>query len=361
MNRVSTLLSGPFVPPPGHLWSVHILRGIAALLVVCEHIIGRPPYPEFNRLFAWLDGLGHFGVVCFFVISGFVLPRSLGPEYSPKHFGRFLLRRAIRIEPTYLAAVLLTAASVFLVTRIAPGAIPWTPSLPLIIQHAFYLIPFTDNQWLLPVFWTLAVEFQFYLAIGLLYPIMLAAHRLSPTFGYATAVAFSFLVLLAPMVPQVQLLKYSPYFSLGLLLDRHCHARLPLARFVASVAGVSAVALMAGHHAHHWSIGVLTVLLILLWRAAGPMGGKFQRLLVVLGSLSYSWYVIHQLVANLGETTARFIAGRPSFSMQTLAVNLVPVAAFVGSLLAAWLLYKTVEKPTHEMARRLPTRRTSPV
>ena len=357
--QATVLSSGSFTPPPGHLWSVHILRGIASFLVVCEHIIGRPPYPEFNHLFQWLDGLGHFGVVCFFVISGFVLPRSLGPEYSLNRLGPFLLRRAIRIEPTYLASVLLTVAAVFLLTRVAPGAAPWNPTLPLIFQHALYLVPFTDSEWLLPVYWTLAVEFQFYLVVGLLYPAVLAAHRSSPRLGYVVAAAFSLLTLTASSLPQVQLLKYSPFFALGLLIDRHCHARLHGFWFLAVILGVSGVALAGGINPHYWAAGLMTVFIILSWNPPGPQGGRIQRGLVFLGTISYSWYVIHQLVANLGETTARFLAARPGIPLHQLVVNAVPVASFAGSLLAAWLLYKIVEKPTHEAARRLPLRRKS--
>jgi hypothetical protein len=86
----------------GHIDSVHLMRGIAALLVVVEHIIGRYGYAAFNSLLWFFDELGQVGVAGFFVISGIVLPLSLGKSFRWQRFPRFLLRRIVRIEFTYL-------------------------------------------------------------------------------------------------------------------------------------------------------------------------------------------------------------------------------------------------------------------
>jgi peptidoglycan/LPS O-acetylase OafA/YrhL len=61
--------------------SVHLLRGVAAMLVVLEHIVRREPYAFFNSIFWCADGLDGVGVSAFFVISGLVLPLSLGVDY----------------------------------------------------------------------------------------------------------------------------------------------------------------------------------------------------------------------------------------------------------------------------------------
>jgi peptidoglycan/LPS O-acetylase OafA/YrhL len=59
--------------------------------------------------FGVFDGFskfGYLGVDVFFVISGFVIPYSLwGREYSLRQFPRYMIRRAVRLEPPYLASV----------------------------------------------------------------------------------------------------------------------------------------------------------------------------------------------------------------------------------------------------------------
>jgi len=80
------------------------LRLIAAILVIAHHarvLNGRPPLVLGHGL-----DLGALGVGVFFVISGYLVAGSL--ERSPR-IGAFLVRRALRIFPGLLAALLVTA------------------------------------------------------------------------------------------------------------------------------------------------------------------------------------------------------------------------------------------------------------
>jgi peptidoglycan/LPS O-acetylase OafA/YrhL len=154
-----------------HFESVHLLRGIAAMLVLIDH--------SFRSIYFWdvpwfdkaILNLGQIGVSVFFVISGFVLPLSLQKSYRFQDFPRFLARRFVRIEPTYLASMVVAIAWVWTATRMAPNATPWQFDLGQIGAHLLYLVPFTNYEWVNGVYWTLAIEFQFYLFIGALFPI----------------------------------------------------------------------------------------------------------------------------------------------------------------------------------------------
>ena len=59
----------------------------------------------------------------------------------------------------------------------APGfqgrPIDWTPAQ--IAGHLGYLNTFLGLAWLNPVYWSLAIEFQFYILIGLAMPALVAA------------------------------------------------------------------------------------------------------------------------------------------------------------------------------------------
>ena len=79
--------------------SIEALRGLAALMVVAAHYVAliRPQGPG-------LWGLASTGVDLFFVLSGFVFARLLAqPGFSVR---AHLLRRALRLYPLYLLALL---------------------------------------------------------------------------------------------------------------------------------------------------------------------------------------------------------------------------------------------------------------
>ncbi len=96
--------------PQGFLPRIESMRGIAALTVVGFHVsnqlsagpaLGWFDGFAFRILTAFFNGFG--AVVIFFVLSGFVLARSLDANSDPT---RFIRNRFFRLFP---AAILLTA------------------------------------------------------------------------------------------------------------------------------------------------------------------------------------------------------------------------------------------------------------
>jgi peptidoglycan/LPS O-acetylase OafA/YrhL len=127
------------------------LRAIAVALVFVEHFGG-----TINRYFPL--SAGSIGVGCFFVLSGFLITGILlesfdrHPENKALAWRSFYTRRAARLVPAYFLVLL--ALVIFGIEPIA-GSWPW---------HAAYL----TNVWIAlgnpsNVFWSLAVEEQFYL------------------------------------------------------------------------------------------------------------------------------------------------------------------------------------------------------
>ncbi|AOY83930.1 acyltransferase [Moorena producens JHB] len=336
-----------------YLNSIHVLRGIAALLVVCEHIVGRSPYSTFNQYFGWLNNLGHYGVVAFFVISGFLLPFSLGEDYNLNKYGRFMLRRVVRIEPTYLGSIALSCVVIFVITRIAPNAEPWMPSVKQILSNIFYLVPFTNDTWILGVYWTLAIEFQFYVIIGLLHPGFRRLSQQSTLNISFISILFSLLVFASPWCEPLQLIKYSPYFALGILLAMQFRYKLPYPNLVLTLIAITIPAILSGLALSEWLIGLVTFFIILYWKPPSLSDSLLGRALLFGGTISYSWYVTHQLLASVGESVAKFISSQSSLPLRDILVNLVPVGVFVFSIIFAWLLYILIEKPTHKLARRI--------
>ena len=144
------------------------LRGVAILLVAFFHADGMlsvtegtwvSPFPAFIHA-------GHTGVTLFFVLSAFLLSRPFLRDASgSSNVSRrnFFKRRALRILPLYWVVVI---ASTLISARsgdftLADG-VPYLFFLNSFPGGAVPMFPFSD------VWWSLATEAQFYLALPLL-------------------------------------------------------------------------------------------------------------------------------------------------------------------------------------------------
>jgi len=139
---------------PGFNEGIHLLRGLAALMVVFFHAggsVAHDKYQGFKPIADYTGGLA-IGVDLFFVISGFVisLPLFIGKTL---HIPSFLRNRALRIYPlTMLTAAIVLSVNFFLFSREANTAQ---------LISSFLLVP-TPQDPVPIVLWTLQQEVLFY-------------------------------------------------------------------------------------------------------------------------------------------------------------------------------------------------------
>jgi peptidoglycan/LPS O-acetylase OafA/YrhL len=365
-------------PPPRAVRRRDIqgLRAVAVLLVVLYH--AGAPVPG-----------GFIGVDVFFVVSGFVIYGLLQRELAGT--GRislvgFYLRRARRLLPalavlcvaTAVAAALLVSPLSAAQETLGDGIVATATSLAnvfICVNYGGYFQLTTNSNPLLHT-WSLAVEEQFYLvfpvllllgwlalrrrgrrwAIGL----MVVAGLLS--LAVAVAVAYA-----APMVSVLlgrfggpgmasQLGFYAPAsraweFLAGVLVALVLFGRTPRPAVRAAL-GVAGAALLVGGALRLDGAdpfpGYLATLPVaatvaLLIAGAGAAIGPVSRVLatrpaVVVGDLSYSWYLWHWPAIALA---AYCFPGRAW----------LPGAMAVGSLLPAVACYRLVERPIHHGQR----------
>lgn len=164
---------------------VNTLRGLAAFLVFMFHC-NQKSYlyvahlPALEYFFSW----GHLGVQIFFVISGFIIPFSLyKSKYSILAYFKFLLKRITRVNPPAYAAIFLMLCfywvPYFLFNKVVAVFDPSVYQFNNIIYNLTFTIPLTKSEWLLQQFWTLAVEFQYYLLIGLIFPLIIKSKKIA--------------------------------------------------------------------------------------------------------------------------------------------------------------------------------------
>jgi len=141
-----------------HIPELDGIRGVAALMVVCHHLFFTSiPYPErWNGFVLFVSRLSHAGangVDLFFVLSGFLITSLLLLDRGSPHFyWNFYWKRALRIFPLYLAALILLLV-------FAPSAWRYTLLSFLFLANFAQVFHVATNG----PFWTLAIEEQFYL------------------------------------------------------------------------------------------------------------------------------------------------------------------------------------------------------
>jgi len=141
------------------------VRGIAALLVFLFHFL------TLNKLSALTAGgvdltqvaqAGHIGLDIFFVLSGFLIFRSI---YFNGVNWRYFQRRFVRIAPIYYFS--LAFCVVFFGPKLGLDAV----GLRNILSHVFFLQSFDPGTYygINPVLWSLSIEMIFYAFLPLFF------------------------------------------------------------------------------------------------------------------------------------------------------------------------------------------------
>ncbi|MGE7956490.1 acyltransferase family protein [Pseudomonas sp. NPDC089530] len=366
---------------------IELLRGIAVLGVVFHHLQGN----LFPGGLAWLGDIAAYGqfwwgVDLFFAISGFVIARSLIPQLRACTSGQqcwqrtrdFWIRRAFRLLPSaWLWLLLMLLASLFLNRSGAFGSLHanlWA-TLAGVLQFANFRFAesfFHYEYGASFVYWSLALEEQFYLLL----PLLVLLCRKYLVWVLLALVVVQLFTLRSVLLMFVR----TDAMALGVLLAlwtarasyRRWEPRLlgrPGLGPLLLVLGCLGMGWLAtdGFNVTHYRVGVLAVLCAaLVWIASYDRDyllprGALKSLLAWVGSRSYGIYLIH-IPAFLLIREAWFRLG-PLGSTPS-DQPLLALAGAVGLLLAlSELNYRGIELPLRnrgaELVRRLGTSRSS--
>ena len=217
LNVPEPLAPGPEVGT--RLESVHALRGLAALSVALYHFGSGNPSFYVPKVLKTITSYGWLGIEVFFVISGFILPYSLwkaGYTLSLQNVKRFVWKRVARLDPPYLVTIAIVLTLAFS-SPLVPGfrGEPFHFSLKQLALHVGYLNGIAGVPWLNPAFWTLAVEFQFYLLLAFVYPFVSSPAPGTRRAGVMLLLALSFAYHLVGGGSTV--LNFLPLFCVGIL------------------------------------------------------------------------------------------------------------------------------------------------
>jgi peptidoglycan/LPS O-acetylase OafA/YrhL len=136
--------------------NIEMLRGFAALMVVFAHIIYHHKYFDsqyFPNSIQKFQPSGHFAVLIFFVLSGYVIGISHEKRLNLKMSMNYLKKRLIRIYPIYAVSIIL----VLLISKYNYGFSKIFANATL-TQNIFQDVFWENNP-----AWSLNFEFIFYL------------------------------------------------------------------------------------------------------------------------------------------------------------------------------------------------------
>ncbi len=390
---------------PSRLGWLDALRGIAALVVVFDHSsytfmpgVRRELMPYFNT--------SRYGIMVFFLVSGYIIPRSLERRGCVR---AFWIGRILRVYPLAAAVVtVLLALHVLGVAEIRDFGAHSAAAVAL--AHITMLQELLGTPSLLLVLWTLSYEMAFYLMVVALFTIRL--HRRPSAVAIPLALLATASVAAGAVVPPSAL---SSLFGTGPVIAVAVIAMVaavccasgrsrPLRTFGGVLGGVLALALVTlngtvplweglvilavmflGTTVHRAETGqatwrftaataafvttcavgsaywygdgalftrrgwILAFLLALLTFGAGlaVRGRSLPLALTGLGTISYSVYLVHPVLLAVIDTTA----GRRHEDSPALE------AAFVTVLLPLCLLtYRYIETPVQAWGRKLACR-----
>jgi peptidoglycan/LPS O-acetylase OafA/YrhL len=375
----------------GEIKAISGLRIVAAVWVVLFHF--RPwlevSAPGFRSALAPIINCGAQGVDLFFILSGFVLTWNyldrMGESFSMKATLHFLWLRLARVWPVYVVTLHLALAWIIFTLYVGHMPSPVADHLSAVsYARQVFLVqlwfqPFFDeSSWDGPA-WSISAEWLAYLLFGMLVLVIFRIAR-------ATRVRGLLLLAVAACLPPTLLLLatghfYTPWswlprivmqFTAGALACaavrkmQLSEANQRKAGYLSVVLGAGIVGILYVLDAHPVpkvsdSSGLVDVLFVPLVASLAVGIGSLPRLLstrimVYGGYLSFSLYMVHELVHTAWNwITAEFeIVLTPSWSAKLIMVGVLAVT-FAG----AALLYHFVEEPARIWMRNMAKARTA--
>ncbi|MEZ3183005.1 acyltransferase [Streptomyces pimonensis] len=364
--------------------SLTSMRFFAAFLVFLFHLSLLDAYST--------DGQGHgpfasalknggwAGVTFFFILSGFVLTWSARRDDSPRAFWG---RRLAKIYPNHVVTFLFALAAYAYASATWGRGVPnflllqaWiprddvffsinNPSWSLSCELVFYLLFPALHRWVRSIpetrlWWWAAATAATILLLPLAVHIVPAGETFGPNHANSPLHGHSITQMwLVYIFPPVRVLD----FLLGILMARIVLSGRWIRLGVLPALALTVVAYAVSLHAPFlYSLNAVVVipfaLLISATAARDAQGSGTAvsgRAWVWLGEVSFAFYLIHQVL--LSVTQERLDYHEPNSLVEAVGVATLIAAA---SLLLAWLLYTTVERPVvRAWARRARTARNT--
>ncbi len=378
----------------GEIKALSGLRIVAAVWVVLFHF--RPlldqAAPGFRSALAPILNCGAQGVDLFFMLSGFVLTWNyldrMGESWSWRATVRFLWLRLARVWPVYLVTMHLAALWIIFTLHVGhvPAEAPVLDGFNAVsyvrqvLMIQLWFVPFFDgSSWDGPA-WSISAEWLAYLMFGAL---ILVIFRIARSTRARGLIALAFVATLPPIflllasghfyTPWSWLPRIVMQFTAGALVCAAVRKLRPSdgARRGTGYAALLLIGAIVGIlyvlDAHPIpklldGAGLVDVLFVpLLFTLALGSGGLVWLLslrpMVYLGHISFSLYMVHELVHTTWNWTVKQF---DVHIVSDLAGKLTVTGLLAVAVAGAALLYQVVEEPARRWMRNMVSRGGQP-
>ncbi len=349
------------------------LRGIAALYVLFNHargnlFIGGTKYERIKDISSWnfseklyfsavqLTSLGKEFVILFFVLSGFSIAYSLQKGHLKS---QFYLRRAIRIYPPYVLALLWAFIVFKYLQNFVPQALAAdSESVFHSFKTAILNFLYVDNGSLIAQFWSLKYEVLFYILIPL-FIIKRDSYLIASLIIEIVSLFLNWRNLTGTNILSRFILDYNFYFAIGVFCFHYYNGirtyfifKNKLRFYIVIVSLFLAMVLLKfligdGENKLIFFIASLFSVIMIF----NFLYYKLKnRLLIFFGKISYSTYISHfaSIILLLGIFLQTGIIDSRDIQNKFLWLTAIPFA-----LIISYVFYLIIEKPTKQILERL--------
>ncbi|NYE03866.1 peptidoglycan/LPS O-acetylase OafA/YrhL [Bacillus niacini] len=336
-------------------------RFFAALAVFFSHLSYFKEYNYLEWLYVHIFYEGSMGVSFFFILSGFILTYNYHDKFNPLNkynTSKFLISRFARIYPVHILTFILSLPLLYK-AFLESTLITLAKAIPnLMLLHSFFPIRevyFSFNG----VSWSLSNEIFFYLCMPiiiyfynkfnlnglkpLIYIVILLLVATTFAIGFSDSLIKGWLLYIFPLFRMIEFIigtliailfikqpinwnKYQKYFTLfeissllSLLIGMYINNFVPTT--------------------FHYGLYYIPFMSLIIYIFAYQMGRISKlisnRLFIYLGEISFSFYMLHQLVIRYSS----YIPGIKSSPI------ILAIFSFIISLFGSVIIYSLYEVP----------------
>lgn len=341
------------------------LRGVAAIWVGLYHFWGAIQKRDVDwvpELFEDFFEIGFFGVDIFFVLSGFVIMYSVsGTKIDRKFVPRFMLRRSIRIDPPYWCAIVIVIILMLLKGHFFRAEAVELPSVTSVIAHFFYLQDLLEFKAISSVFWTLCLEFQFYLFFSFIYYFYCKAnHSWRKILGKCFVIVGLIFCFVSPifrfssmdLILPGTILPFAYEFILGVYAYFWIKGDVGN-RVIFLAIALSAASTVLYKPLYYPLIPLFSVMFILLSSRTNIFFWMRSKIMLFLGRISYSFYLTHASIGWVSISLMMHISSRYEGEGVTAIIFL---AGILTSIIFSTIFYKMIESPSMLVSKKFKLR-----
>ena len=342
------------------------LRFIFALMVFTSHfclidISDKTLSGFYNTLFPE----GFMGVSFFFILSGFILAlnyqeRLLSGQTTA---GEFYIARVARIYPLHLFTLICSMPLLYSIFVSQPVSFFARLTLNTFLLQSF--IPIRDFYFSFNIpSWSISCEMFFYLMFPLIIA-LLFRFKNAYKFILVILVLLPVGILFCPDSIEHGMFYVNPFFRItdfmiGILLynvyEKHWLRGLFKTRLLSTVMELASLGIMVLFMAYHkdvpegyryscyYWIPMIVIIFVFSYQSGLVSTLLSNKVMVLLGEISYSFYLLHYLVIRYATALAR----KFQFAINDYIFILIILAIV---LLGSYFTHKLIEQPANKMIK----------